>query len=414
MTKEKQSTPIRELTNAVTEHMKTEGYRTSTLKNYSHIYHAIVKFSENNHEGMYTEEIGEKFLQQISRKTSPLSTAYFRTYCTEIQRINHFLTGDRNWRPRYRASKEYISSCYDQIINEYEVYLGSTGKTRNDVRHRLHILSCFLMLVESSDIDDLQKLTTPCIYEGFRKATDKDGFRKSVRSFLKYAHQKSLTIEDFSVLVPSLKRHAPVPSVYTPEEVELMLASINQNKQSGKRNYAIALIAARLGLRSCDLVNLKFDNIHFEKNTIEIIQIKTGEPLILPLLSDVRNALIDYIENERPSYESNYIFLSLPLSRLGPMKPNRINKIISKPFQKAKIDPKGRRNGPHSLRASLATTLLNEGNDYSVIQKILGHTDPEAAKSYVKVDVENLRAYALAVPEPSAEFANKLKAGVIA
>lgn len=69
-----------------------------------------------------------------------------------------------------------------------------------------------------------------------------------------------------------------------------------------------------------------------------------------------------------------------------------------------------RHQGSHSLRSSLATTLLDEGNDYMTVQKVLGQTSPDSAKSYIKVDIEHLRPFSLSVPVPSYVFEKLLSA----
>jgi site-specific recombinase XerD len=134
------------------------------------------------------------------------------------------------------------------------------------------------------------------------------------------------------------------------------------------------------------------------------VQSKTDEPISLPLLPEVREALTDYIENARPDHDCSQIFLKIPQPHTGPLSPVAFASIVRRLFNRAPFDNKGRRWGPHALRSSLATALLDEGNDYPTIQKALGHRSQNEAKSYVKVDVEHLRPFALAVPEPTTAF----------
>jgi integrase len=143
-----------------------------------------------------------------------------------------------------------------------------------------------------------------------------------------------------------------------------------------------------------------------------LVQVKTGEHLSLPLLPEIYHALTDYIENERPGYDSDIIFARAAPPFDVPMSPKTIYAAVSHIIGKSGIMPKGRRRGAHSLRSSLATALLNEGNDYRSIQGALGQKSPDAVKSYVKTDVENLRDYAIPVPAPSGQFLAKLGVGV--
>jgi integrase len=207
-----------------------------------------------------------------------------------------------------------------------------------------------------------------------------------------------LTIQDFSVIVPSVSRHIPVPSVYSPEEVEKIIQTAKSSKSCGKRNHAIVLIAARLGLRSCDIASLCFENLCNEKKTIELIQAKTKEAILLPLLPEIIAAIDDYTASERPESDNRHIFLKVCQPIGEPLQGHTIYTIVSDTVEKSGIDVKGRRCGAHALRASLATALLNEGNSHAAIRAALGHKSPQALKSYVKTEVERLRDYALLFP----------------
>ena len=90
-----------------------------------------------------------------------------------------------------------------------------------------------------------------------------------------------------------------LPSVYTEEEISQIGKSINRNEFGAKRLYAIFMLASRLGLRSSDIRNIKFEDIDWDKNCITLIQQKTKRKIELPLIADVSNAIVDYLKNER-------------------------------------------------------------------------------------------------------------------
>jgi integrase len=170
--------------------------------------------------------------------------------------------------------------------------------------------------------------------------------------------------------VPSVVRHKTIPSVYSPEEIEQLLASVNRDDESGKRDYAIILIAARLGLRASDIAALTFDCLRLEKGTVEIVQKKTNTPHIVPLTDEVKTAIFDYVDNARPKSDERRIFLNL--RGYGTPMPASIGGIVHKAFIRSGVDCKDRRSCSHALRASLATALLAEGNDYYTVQSALG------------------------------------------
>lgn len=391
--------------------LERQGYKIHNTRKYNTAYRGLAQYCQNHNNGEYSHDIGEAFIQSLRERETPLSDGFFRTYVCAVERANHVLEGEHDWYP-HKQLLEYVDSVFTKEAKLYEEYLRNSGKTKSDMRSRMHMVARFLRFVDLAGVKKLSELTAQNIYGAFQEASDKGGFHKCVSAFLRYAYRYSLTKHDFSALVPSVIRHVPVPTVYSSEELEKIIETAGRSKVCGKRNKVIVVIAARLGLRSCDIANLRFENIHRDRQTIEITQVKTKKPLTLPLLPEICNALDDYIENERPESDSDYIFLcrSFPIGE--PIQPHTIYTIVSRIVDSSGIDVKGRRCGAHALRSSLATGLLNEGYSHYEVQDALGHKSPQAVKSYVKTEVEHLRKYALPVPKPTGAFAASLKMGV--
>jgi integrase len=120
--------------------------------------------------------------------------------------------------------------------------------------------------------------------------------------------QKDLSVELPKIRVP---RDATIPSVWDHELVVRLLEAVDRSSAKGKRDYAILLLACRLGLRAGDIRTLKLDELHWENSTIEVTQSKTGMPLSLPLTSEVGEALIDYLKSGRPHTAHREIFLKV-------------------------------------------------------------------------------------------------------
>ena len=158
------------------------------------------------------------------------------------------------------------------------------------------------------------------------------------------------------------------------------------------------LLALRNGLRCVDIVNLKLGDIQWKSNTIEVVQSKTGVPLVLPLLADVGNVIADYILNGRPDSHQPYIFLRTraPYRKLSGH--SACYRISCKLMKEAGIrQGKGNRKGFHCLRHSLAARLLAEETPLPIISSILGHRDKDSTKIYLSTDLEHLRACALSL-----------------
>ncbi len=188
------------------------------------------------------------------------------------------------------------------------------------------------------------------------------------------------------------------PSLYSKDEIERLLASVDRNNPVGKRDYAILILAARLGIRSGDIVNLQFENFLWEKNEIHFVQQKTGQMQTLPLPNDVGEAIIEYLRNGRPVSEEKYIFLkaNAPYTALNA---STLHPIMKKYAQRAhlKNDPP-RKFGLHAFRHSLASNLLNKEIPLPIISEILGHQKTETTTVYAKVDTNSLRKCALDLP----------------
>jgi len=206
--------------------------------------------------------------------------------------------------------------------------------------------------------------------------------------------------KDLSITVPSIRcsKKSKIPSAYSQKEIRQLLACVDRGNPKGKRDYAILLIAIRLGIRASDICKLTFHNFKWEFNTIEFRQNKTGDMMVLPLLNDVGEAVIDYIKYGRPAVETNKVFLRL-CAPIGRLKAPTLHSIVTHYMNKAGIFiPKGKKHGPHALRHSLAAALLHNNTPIPVISEVLGHADSQTTSNYLKIDTLHLRKYALDVP----------------
>ena len=187
-----------------------------------------------------------------------------------------------------------------------------------------------------------------------------------------------------------------LPTVFSPDDVERILAQADRSNPLGKRNYAILLLVTRLGLRISDARQLRFENLDWQNKRISILQQKTGQPLELPLLEDVGWAIIDYLRNGRPETDCPHIFVRhcAPFDVMG----GSLHSLVSRLVSKAGIHvPADKPIGMHSFRHSLATSMLRNGAELTDIAQTLGHTPPESTQVYISLDIETLRQCALEV-----------------
>jgi integrase len=216
--------------------------------------------------------------------------------------------------------------------------------------------------------------------------------------FLQYLFMRGILLRDLSAELPTfrLASNAKVPSVWEPELVKQLLAEVDRSSPKGRRDYAILLLAARLGLRLGDIKVLTLDHLHWSTSTIEIVQSKTGEPLVLPLIEEVGAAIIDYLQAGRPPVDHRHLFTNLTPPFDPICQNDRLYRVVAYWRDLAGIKFKvPQRQGLHSLRHTLATRLLGAQTPFPVISAVLGHASPATTFIYAKADVETLRLAAI-------------------
>ena len=196
-------------------------------------------------------------------------------------------------------------------------------------------------------------------------------------------------------------RHESDPHLWTAEEIRLLLDRIDRRSAVGKRDYAMILTTARLGLRVSDLRGLELGDLDWRAKQITIVQHKTGRPLRLPLLDDVGWAIIDYIRDGRPETDCPKVFVKHrhPFDAFGCS--SSVATRLPRYAARAGIEfPAGEVCGMHSLRGALAVAMIGAGTPIPVVSAVLGHASSDTTQAYyLRFDVEQLRGCALDVED---------------
>ena len=191
------------------------------------------------------------------------------------------------------------------------------------------------------------------------------------------------------------------PHLWTAEEIRRLLARIDRQSATGKRDYAMILTTARLGLRVSDLRGLGLGDLDWRAKQITIVQHKTGRPLRLPLLDDVGWAIIDYIRDGRPETACPKVFVKHrhPFDAFG--SSSSVATRLPRHAARAGIElPSGQVCGMHSLRGALAVAMIGGGTPIPVVSAVLGHASSDTTQAYyLRFDVERLRGCALDVED---------------
>ena len=287
---------------------------------------------------------------------------------------------------------------YQLILKKFLDNLKTKKLSNEYIYSHQKTLLKFLKYLRKSNILHISKITNDNIFNyiltlNIYKQSYKYDIVSKIRVFLKFIYLNNLTSKDFTLVIPKIKinHNNKIPhTIWSTDEIRKILNSINTNTKVGKRDYAIFMLLTHLGLRFSDVKNLKFENIDWQMNILNITQSKTGKIVTLPLLDNVGNAIIDYIKNGRPNVNSKYIFLNKKDESFSPQF--GFYHILKKYLKLANIDISNKKYiGTYSLRHSLATTLLQNRTPLSTISGILGHTDMNNTAIYLKVDIPSLK-----------------------
>ncbi|RZM20259.1 MAG: integrase [Pedobacter sp.] len=226
-----------------------------------------------------------------------------------------------------------------------------------------------------------------------------------LKSFLTYLYTEKIHNKDYSDVIQrtNYKSQPKLPSFFSAEDIACIIEKIDRGNPSGKRDYALVLLAAKLGLRVSDIARLKFENINWDKGIIEIVQFKTQKEIVLPLLPEVGNAIIDYLKYARPISNEPYCFVQ-HIYPFKPITPEDVTGKIGIHIRRSGIVLKNRHKGAHALRHSFATQLLENKTPLPVISEALGHTHTASTMLYLRVDKQQLKQCALDVPMVAPAF----------
>jgi site-specific recombinase XerD len=216
----------------------------------------------------------------------------------------------------------------------------------------------------------------------------------TLRSFLRFLYLRGETATDLSPAVPMVRRwrETTVPAFLSPEEVERTLSATDPSTACGRRDHAILLLLARLGLRAGEVVALELGDIRWR--TAQLCVRGKGRVLDqLPLLSEVGEALALYLQMDRGESASRRVFLRIIAPRVGLSGPGVVSHIVRWAFAQAGVHPTSR-GAAHLFRHSLATRMLRQGASMAEISELLRHRSRATTSIYAKVDFEALRGVA--------------------
>ena len=219
----------------------------------------------------------------------------------------------------------------------------------------------------------------------------------TLRSFFRFLFLHGQTESDLARAVPTVPqwRLAEVPKYLTPKDVERIVRACERDSPVARRDRAILLLLARLGLRASEVIALELDDVDWRAGELKV-RGKGGQHDCLPLPVDVGEAMTNYLRHHRPPCKTRRLFIRTKAPHRGFGNPSSISTIVCRAMNRAGLHCDFR--GAHVLRHSLATGMLRCGASLDEIGEVLRHRAASTTEIYAKVDVQGLRSLALPWP----------------
>ena len=307
-------------------------------------------------------------------------------------------------RPEPKKKKK-APTPLDRLQTEYESYLcDQRGLTDATIYHCVSFLKRFMAFRFGDTLSNLDDITPHDVVDFLRKLRggtaprDKTG-PSHLRNLFRFLFWSGKTKRDLAASIPRVRQPAmsTLPRYLKPDEVDKLLDATWAATPVGRRNYAMLMVLARLGLRAPEAIAIQLDDIDWRAGTI-LIRVKGKRHDRMPLPDDVGKAIVDYIKNGRRG-PSRTLFVS----HTPPFRPfvdaQILNTALKQAFKETGLKSPQKYVGSHLLRHSLATDMLRKGASLDEIGDVLRHRSRMSTTIYARHDVDGLRSIARAWPK---------------
>ncbi len=268
----------------------------------------------NKISNVESEVINKFYLDifDIDNRTKSYQSILKRPIVSMLDFINNGnIKKSYNPKKYYKCDNKQHDIIFEKYNKEQITNFDLTEKSKN--RERWIIVE-FLNYFQSKNLNQLIENDVinyiNNIYKKYSIGTVKC-YKYVIKKFLNYLFYNGLISFSGINIYSKKDTEKKIVTSYTNEEIKKILESIDTNTKYGKHHYLIMTLLAYYGLRGTDIIKLKFKNINFENNMIYLIQSKTNVELSLPLIDEVKFALLDYLKNSRPNIDSEYIILTV-------------------------------------------------------------------------------------------------------
>jgi site-specific recombinase XerD len=310
----------------------------------------------------------------------------------------------RMLRPGEVGTPSSPPSACQRVLRQFQDYLRQErGLAEATITCYTPVVRAFLAECFPTAIPDFHQLCASTIAEFVQRHAERTTTKhatnavSALRSFLRHLLHRGAIDTDLAACVPTIATWSlsNVPKFLAAEQIQRVLNSCDRNTAIGKRNYAILLLLARLGLRAGEVVTLTLDDLDWGAGLITV-HAKGKRVTQMPLPVEVGAAMADYLRQARPHCSCRRVFIRKNAPWGGFANSVAICSLVDRALKRAGVESAYR--GSHLFRHSLATQMLKQGASLPEIGDLLRHRRPDTTAIYAKVDLTSLRSIALPWP----------------
>lgn len=392
-----------------------DGRADSTVEMSKHVcLLGLLRFFSERGEERYSEELMEQYIEELASHEYDWSREkrFNMRWAAEHVRSVHD-TGALYARKGPGARKRAMSGPFSDLLGEFEQWaLHDSSFSERTAATRVDDAAMFLEALRGLGVKDLAELTRELL-QSARRAVCEGKSQNSIcrqlqgaRSLAAFIEQHHPEIPAFGAWIgrnPKTKKKMPIAG-YSREQANAIISSIDLSTPAGLRDRAMLTVLKNTGLRGCDVVKLRREEIDWHGNKVSIVQKKTKRPLVLPLDTETGTAVADYLlgPREERGEIDGLVFLTAT-KEVAPLSRNYLTNIVTSHAKKALgADYKGP-HGTHAFRRGLGAGMVDAGVRLEDVAEVLGQGDVKSAESYAAVAFGRLRICAASLDAAPAE-----------
>ena len=395
---------IKELALEVTAEMEAIGYRQNSIWTlYVYALLPLIRYHEDNGTEYFDAYLAAEYERGVKQRleNGEITRGTYHQRIRGLDKITRLHdTGKLLWKPVRKGSMYKSNEYYDSLLSEFLEAGEFHRNTRDDIVWAARSLFSWLATngygnLGRVDAAVIQQYVVHC--SGYMASASIYNVLLYMRKLCEYLYGRGLLTNPYTALLKvKVCRESRMYPAASQDEVAATLAQVDRSTVMGKRDYAIILLGAVNGLRAVDIKCLKLSDIDWPRGEIKIVQAKTGNMNVLPLTTDVGEALKDYILHARPNSVDENVFIRLHPPCVAFKDAWSVGDIYDRyrkraGFSREAFDGKGF----HSLRRALGKNMTTAGVPLTSTAQVLGDADLNSAKKYIALDSGHLAECAL-------------------